>query len=202
MLLVSLLPNLIGGEKGLHSPNSDDFTNMTSNLNDVTEALAGFHLPDQNVAKPGEGQSTWPYGLEGIAQSYQCHIKLMLGTQALTQVCALGPFLESSSDDNEESLTDSDESQISTAYPRFDGPEDLRRFLDNDDLLGGTDSDSDYYDDPSRECFMCDGDPAARDSEETPSVHTPINAVGAPVVQCGALLAPQPGESYLQLEQL
>jgi hypothetical protein len=135
MLLVSLLPNLIGGEKGLHSPNSDDFTNMTSNLNDVTEALAGFHLPDQNVAKPGEGQSTWPYGLEGIAQSYQCHIKLMLGTQALTQVCALGPFLESSSDDNEESLTDSDESQISTAYPRFDGPEDLRRFLDNDDSL-------------------------------------------------------------------
>jgi hypothetical protein len=29
---------------------------------------------------------------------------------------------------------------------------------------------------------MCDGDPTARDSEETPSVHTPINIVVAPVV--------------------
>jgi hypothetical protein len=75
-------------------------------------------------------------------------------------------------------------------------------FLDNDDLLGGTDSDSDYYVDPSRECFMCDGDPAAKDSEETPSVDTPINTVVAPVVQGEAPLAPQPGESYLQLEQL
>jgi hypothetical protein len=49
---------------------------------------------------------------------------------------------------------------------------------------------------------MCDGDPTARDSKETPSVHTPINAVGAPRVQGGPPLAPQPGESYLQLEQL
>jgi hypothetical protein len=99
-------------------------------------------------------------------------------------------------------LADSDESRISTTYARFDGLEDLRRFLDNDDLLGGTDSDSDYYVDPSRECFMCDGDPTAKDSEETPSVHTPINVVVAPVVQGGAPLAPQPGESHLQLEQL
>jgi hypothetical protein len=126
----------------------------------------------------------------------------MLGTQALTQVHALGPFSESSSDDKEESLADFDESQISIAYAGFNGPEDLRRFLDNDDLLGGTDSDSDYYVDPSRECFMCDGDPAARDSEETPSVHTPINAVVAPVVQGRAPLALQPRESHLQLEQL
>jgi hypothetical protein len=126
----------------------------------------------------------------------------MLGMQALTQVCALGPFSESSLDDKEESLADSNESQTSTAYAGFDGPEDLRRFLNNDDLLGRTDSDSDYYVDPSRECFMCDGDPAARDSEETPSVHTPINVVVAPMVQGGAPLAPQPGESHLQLEQL
>jgi hypothetical protein len=124
----------------------------------------------------------------------------MLGTQALTQVHALGPFSESSSVDKEENLADSDESRISTAYVGFDGSKDLCRFLDNDDLLGGTDSD--YYVDPSRVCFMCDGDPAARDSEETPSVHTPINVVVAPVVQGGAPLAPQPGESHLQLEQL
>jgi hypothetical protein len=49
---------------------------------------------------------------------------------------------------------------------------------------------------------MCDGDPIARDSEETPSVHTPINAMGAPVVQGGAPLVSQTKESYLQLEQL
>jgi hypothetical protein len=126
----------------------------------------------------------------------------MLGTQALTQVRALGPFSESSLDDKEESLTDSDESRISTAYVGFDGSEGLRCFLDNDNLLGGTDSDSNYYVDPSRECFMCDGDPTSRDSEETPSVHTPINVVIAPVVQGGAPLAPHLGESYLQLEQL
>jgi hypothetical protein len=29
---------------------------------------------------------------------------------------------------------------------------------------------------------MCDGDPTAKDSEETPGVHTPINTVVAPVV--------------------
>jgi hypothetical protein len=126
----------------------------------------------------------------------------MLGMQALTQVRALGPFLESSSDDKEESLADFDESRISTAYAGFDGPKDLRRFLDSDDLLGGTDSDSDYYVNPSRECFMCDGDPTTRDFEETPSVRTPINAIVAPVLQGGAPLAPQPGESHLQLEQL
>jgi hypothetical protein len=51
----------------------------------------------------------------------------MLGTQALTQVRALSPFLESSLDDKE-SLTNSDENQISTAYAGFDGPEDLRHF--------------------------------------------------------------------------
>jgi hypothetical protein len=34
------------------------------------------------------------------------------------------------------------------------------------------------------------------------SIHTPINPMGAPVVQGGAPLAPQSGESYLQLEQL
>jgi hypothetical protein len=126
----------------------------------------------------------------------------MLGTQALTQIRALGPFSESSSDDKEESLTNFDENRISTAYPGFDSPEDLRRFLNNDNLLGGTDFDSDYYADPSRECFMCDGDLDTRDSEETPSVHTPINVVGAPVVPNGALMAPQLWESYLQLEQL
>jgi hypothetical protein len=175
----------MGGEKGLHAPSSDDFTDTTSNINDVTEALSGFHLLDQDTSEPGEGQSTWPYGLEGIARSYRCQIKLMLGTQALTQVHTLCPFSESSSDDKE-SLADSDESWTSTAYAGFDGLEDLRCFLDNDDLLGGTDSDSDYNADPSRECFMCDGDPAARDSEETPSVHTPINAVVVPAVQGGA----------------
>jgi hypothetical protein len=37
---------------------------------------------------------------------------------------------------------------------------------------------------------MCDGDPVAKDFEETRSVHTPINVVGALVVQGGALLAP------------
>jgi hypothetical protein len=94
-------------------------------------------LLDQDAAEPGEGQSTWPYGLEGIAWSYQCQIKLMLGTQALTQIRALGPFSESSSDDKEESLTNFDENRISTAYPGFDSPEDLRRFLNNDNLLGG-----------------------------------------------------------------
>jgi hypothetical protein len=149
MLPVFPPPNLIGGEKGLHAPTSNDFTNTTSNFNYVTEAVAGFHLPDQDAAELGEGQSTWPYGLEGIARSYWRQIKLMLGMQALTQVCALGPFSESSSDDKEESLTDSDESRISTAYPGFDGPKDLHCFLDNDDLLGGTDSDSDYYANPS-----------------------------------------------------
>jgi hypothetical protein len=46
MLPVSPLPNLIGGEKGLHAPTSDDFTNTTSNLDNVSKALAGFHLPD------------------------------------------------------------------------------------------------------------------------------------------------------------
>jgi hypothetical protein len=55
---VSPLPNLMGREKGLHSPASDDFTNATSNLDDVTKALAGFHLPDQDASEPGEGQST------------------------------------------------------------------------------------------------------------------------------------------------
>jgi hypothetical protein len=55
MLLVSPLPNLIGGEKGLHAPTSDDFTDTTSNLDNVTEALAGFHLPDQDASEPGEG---------------------------------------------------------------------------------------------------------------------------------------------------
>jgi hypothetical protein len=44
-------------------------------------------------------------------------------------------------------LTDFDESRISTAYPGFDGSEDLLCFLDNDDLLGRTNSD--YYTDPS-----------------------------------------------------
>jgi hypothetical protein len=46
MLPVSPLPNLIGGEKGLHAPTSDDFTDTTSNLNNVTKALAGFYLLD------------------------------------------------------------------------------------------------------------------------------------------------------------
>jgi hypothetical protein len=46
MLPVFLLPNLIGGEKGLHAPTSDNFTDTTSNLDNVTEALAGFLLPD------------------------------------------------------------------------------------------------------------------------------------------------------------
>jgi hypothetical protein len=100
----------------------------------------------------------------------------------LTPVLALGPFSESSSDDKEESLVDFDESRISTTYAGFDVLEDLRRFLNNDNLLGGTDSDPDYYVDPSRECFMCDGDPTARDYEETPSVHTPINTIVAPMV--------------------
>jgi hypothetical protein len=49
---------------------------------------------------------------------------------------------------------------------------------------------------------MCDGDHAARDTEETPSVHTPINVVVAPTVQGEAPLALQPGESHLHLEQL
>jgi hypothetical protein len=95
MLPISPLPNLIGGKKRLHTPTSDDFTNTTSNLDDITEALAGFHLPGQDAAEPGEGQSTWPYILEGIARFYRRQIKLMLGTQALTQVHALGPFSES-----------------------------------------------------------------------------------------------------------
>jgi hypothetical protein len=46
-------------------------------------------------------------------------------------------------------MANSDESRISTAYVEFDDPEDLRCFLDNDDPLGGTDSDSNYYVDPS-----------------------------------------------------
>jgi hypothetical protein len=58
MLPVSSLPNLIGREKGLHSPMSDDFTNTMSNLDDVTKALAGFHLPDQDASEPGKGQFT------------------------------------------------------------------------------------------------------------------------------------------------
>jgi hypothetical protein len=182
MLSVSPLPNLIGGEKGLHAPTSDNFIDTMNNLDNVTEALTGFHLPDPDALEPGEGQSTWPYCLEGTARSYRRQIKLMLGMQALIQVRALGPFSESSLNDKEESLSHSNESRISTAYAEFDGPEDLHRFLGNDDLLGRTDSDSDYYVDPSRECLMCDGDPTARDSEETPSVHTPINIVVAPVV--------------------
>jgi hypothetical protein len=44
---------------------------MMSNLDNITEALAGFHLLDQDASEPGEGQSTWPYGLEGITRSYQ-----------------------------------------------------------------------------------------------------------------------------------
>jgi hypothetical protein len=55
MLPISPLPNLIGGEKRLHAPTSDDFTDMTSNLDNVTEALAGFHLLDQDALEPGEG---------------------------------------------------------------------------------------------------------------------------------------------------
>jgi hypothetical protein len=46
MLHVFSPPNLIGREKGLHAPPSDDFTNMATNLDDVTEALSGFYLPD------------------------------------------------------------------------------------------------------------------------------------------------------------
>jgi hypothetical protein len=46
MLPISLLPNLIGREKGLHAPTSDDFTDMMSNLDNITEALADFYLPD------------------------------------------------------------------------------------------------------------------------------------------------------------
>jgi hypothetical protein len=46
MLPVSPLPNLIGGEKGLHAPTSDDFTDMMSNLDNIIEALADFYLPD------------------------------------------------------------------------------------------------------------------------------------------------------------
>jgi hypothetical protein len=61
MFPVSLLPNLIGVEKGLHTPTSDDFTNTMSNLVNVTEALEGFHLLDQDASEPS-----------------------MLGTQALT----------------------------------------------------------------------------------------------------------------------
>jgi hypothetical protein len=49
---------------------------------------------------------------------------------------------------------------------------------------------------------MCDGDPTARDSEETPSVHTPLNAIVVPAGQDGAPPVLQPGESDLQLEQL
>jgi hypothetical protein len=71
MLPISPLPNLIGREKRLHAPTSDDFTNTTSNLDDITEALAGFHLLGQDAVEPGEGQSTWPYVLEGIARSYR-----------------------------------------------------------------------------------------------------------------------------------
>jgi hypothetical protein len=108
----------------------------------------------------------------------------------------LGSFSEPSSGGEEESLDDSDESRTPTTYARFDGPKDLHRFLDNDDLLGGTNSDSDYYIDPSQECFMCDGDPATRDTE-TPNVHTPINAVVAPAMQGEAPLALQPRESHL-----
>jgi hypothetical protein len=61
----------------------------------------------------------------------------MLGTWALAQDRALGSFLEPSSGGEEESLDDSDESRTPTTYARFDGPKDLHRFLDNDDLLGG-----------------------------------------------------------------
>jgi hypothetical protein len=71
MLPVSPLLNLIGGEKGLHAPTFDDFTDTTSNLDNVTVALVGFHLPDQHASETGEGQSTWPYGLEGTARSYR-----------------------------------------------------------------------------------------------------------------------------------
>jgi hypothetical protein len=67
MLPVSPLLNLIGGEKGLHAPTFDDFTNTTSDFDNITEALAGFHLPNQDASEPGKGQSTWPYGLEGTA---------------------------------------------------------------------------------------------------------------------------------------
>jgi hypothetical protein len=47
MLPVSSLPNLIGGEKGLHAPTSNDFTDTMSNLNDITKALSGFQLLDR-----------------------------------------------------------------------------------------------------------------------------------------------------------
>jgi hypothetical protein len=58
MLPVSPLPNLIGGEKRLHAPTSDDFTDTMSNLNNVTEALACFHLLDQDASEPSKGQPT------------------------------------------------------------------------------------------------------------------------------------------------
>jgi hypothetical protein len=55
MLPASPLPNLIGGEEGLHAPTSDDFTDTMSNLDKVTETLAGLHLPDQDASEPAEG---------------------------------------------------------------------------------------------------------------------------------------------------
>jgi hypothetical protein len=55
MLPISLLPNLIGREKGLHAPTFDDFTDMMSNLDNITEALADFYLPDQDASEPGKG---------------------------------------------------------------------------------------------------------------------------------------------------
>jgi hypothetical protein len=84
MLPISLFPNLMGREKGLHSSTSNNYTETMSNLNNVTKALASFHLLNQDASEPSKCQFSWPYGLEGIARSYRCQIKLMLGTQALT----------------------------------------------------------------------------------------------------------------------
>jgi hypothetical protein len=136
MLPISLFPNLMDREKGLHSPTSDDYTDTMSNLNNVTKALASFHLLNQDTLEPGKDQFSWPYGMEGTTRSYQCQIKLMLGRQALTQVCALGPFSKSSLDDKE-SLVDSNESWTSTTYARFDGPEDRRHSSTMTTSLGG-----------------------------------------------------------------
>jgi hypothetical protein len=70
MLPISPLPNLIGGEEGLHAPTSNDFTDTTSNLDNVTETIAGLHFLDQDATEPVEGQSNWPYGLKGTDWSY------------------------------------------------------------------------------------------------------------------------------------
>jgi hypothetical protein len=88
-------------------------------------------------------------------------------------------------------------------FSRLNNLNALRQFLSSSYyLLEGFDSDDESHD-PSRECFMCDGELHEGTSNKNEGEHTPTDvATCIPTHAGSATMRPPVGPSWPQLEQL